>query len=151
MEAQRKQRAPQGPIQALQGEKMEAARELHRLLAPALTPKSREQALLHMILGVPAGERPAATGWATPVPTEAAEPDAAMPTPGEASRMQGGTKGPGSGADGWASGRDRSASERRARRREDAQPYARPTKPDRAEGESEVEEVPVPTEVIESD
>ena len=54
-------------------------------------------------------------------------------------------------AESWAGGRDRSASERRARRREEAQPYARPTNKERAEGESDVEEVPVATEIIESD
>ena len=151
MEAQRRQRAPQGPAQALQGDRMEAARELHRLFAPALAPESREQTLFHMLLGTHAGEKPTPAGWTTPVPTEVAEPDAAMPTPGEASAMQGGTKSSGSGADGWQGGRDRSASERRARRREDAQPYARPAKPDHLGEESDVEQVPVPTEVIESD
>ena len=149
MEAQRKARGPQGPVQALQGDKLEAARELHRLLAPALAPRSREQTLLHTILGVPAGERPASAGWATPVPTEPAAPDAAMPTPGEASRMQQDKQG--DVAESWAGGRDRSASERRARRREEAQPYARPTNKERAEGESDVEEVPVATEIIEAD
>ena len=130
---------------------MEAARELHRLLAPALTPKSREQVLLHMILGVPAGDRPVAAGWTTPVPTELTDPDAAMLPPGEANDTQGSVRVPGGGVDGWPGGRDRSASERKARRREEAQPYARPAKPERPGEESEVEEVPVPTEVVDSD
>ena len=151
MEAQRRQRVPQGATQAFQGDKLEAARELHRLLAPALTPKSREQTLLHTILGVQLGDPPAAAGWTTPVPTEVAEPDETMPTPGEASRMQAGAKGSGGGAEGWAGGRDRSSSERKARRREEAQPYARPAKPSGEVAESEVEEVPVPTELVESD
>ena len=151
MEAQRKQRSPQGQAQALQGDRMEAARELHRLFAPALAPGSREQDLFHKLLSIQGGDRLAPAGGTTPMPTEPTDMDAGEAPPGVASGTQASTGGQGSGAESWAGGRERSLSERRAKRRDEALPYARPADPGRAGEDSQTEEVPVLTEVIDSD
>ena len=90
-----------------------------------------------------------ATQGAAQRPDDSMEQEVPTPVPGVPWGKADGVD-PGDHAEGWYTTPARSKSARRARIREEAQPYGRGPSAGR-DDDSQVEEAPVPTEVIDSD